>query len=173
MAAAVPMFRPTMTESVAKDERFFSCDGRMNDGFHPIPSSRFVLIENPAEIPALACRIIDLYGEPAHRKMLKSRLELASGASCRAGYFVIQGKPSLRDWWLFGIRNETCIRPIVMHFTSRDRLEECSITGLLMARITFRLHRQRKRIRQLSTDLPQLLRLINWEIIEAVKSLPE
>ncbi len=176
MSAAVPTFlsaRSAITGSVANDERFFQCDGKVTDALHPIPPSRFVMIDNADELPALAFQILDSYGEPGYADMMKSRLQLAPRSSCRAGYFVIGGKPSLRDWWLFGNRNKTCIRPVIMHFTSRDSLEECGVTGSLVAKITTRLHRKRKRIHQLSTDLPQLLRLINWEIIEAVEALTE
>lgn len=141
---------------------FLVLSDRSTDEFSPIPLERMVFLTDVHEITILASHLANSYGQPECTEDWTNRL-MASQAVC-----LLSPKNRIREWWFVLVRSDDSFCPMAILATSA----EAGNVGLLMARITFRLHRFSTKISKLAGDPPELLRLINRQIIEATKGLP-
>ena len=80
----------------------------------------------------------------------------------------------VRDWWLLVAQSESGQFGLtVLHVSSEPR-EEADLSGLLAARITFRLHvLQRRGALQGGFDKLHIVQRVNQQILMAMKTMPE
>ena len=142
------------------------------DILFPVSMDRCVVVNGRSDRLSLPRLFTQSYGTPEHSEGWVGMFpDEASPWSCK----LVLGVRGYRvqDWWLIVSLHENC-RPqlTVLHISSSSPCE-VGMTGLLVARITFRLHAlQRRGVFHDEFNKYHVVRKVNQQILRAMDKMP-
>jgi hypothetical protein len=199
--AAVPVFSSSSV-SASRDVRPHSLDQRwmphskhvervgemqalrnLRDDLFPVTLNRFVTlgddrIYKQSRHVRMADILADHYGVKSRSQQWAQQLEQPQSVFCLSTLLAVpKERPPVQDWWLqVSHSQKTNPQLSIVHVSSEDSLNHFgvtpSFTNLLLTRTNFRLHVHRDSIYRSFYRRRSLVKEVNRQIVNAMRTMP-